>query len=258
MKIINKTQDDYIANLDNISKIINDIPGWFCENDRFLFNLLLSFQNVAKIPGNILEVGVYYGQCFAYMQNFLKDNEKLIGLDINPYFYKIQEKYNLYNNIDFRLENSNKLLDLNINNIRFCHIDASHIFDDVYRDIKTVYKIINSYGGIIVLDDFSGVNYLNSIITAYYKAIFDDKLNLRAFLISDNKIYLLNVTNANIYYNHLKNNIVQYIPKELENKIYIKSCIGNSVHNQPVISCSMCPNGLDTETQIPIYNYHLS
>lgn len=67
------------------NKYINydDIPGWFYYIDEFLFKLLLNHQNKLNIPGNLLEVGVYHGKCFTFMHQFLKNDEKIIGIDVN-------------------------------------------------------------------------------------------------------------------------------------------------------------------------------
>lgn len=239
------------------NKYINydDIPGWFYYIDEFLFKLLLNHQNKLNIPGNLLEVGVYHGKCFTFMHQFLKNDEKIIGIDVENFFLETQQKYDLYNNVDFRIIDSINFPNLNIDNIRFCHIDAAHNFENVYNDIKNTYKSLNYYGGIMVLDDFNTINYLNSIIAAYYKIIFIDKLDLCPFLISDNKIYLSNRRYANLYYNFLNANITKYVSEEFQNKLYIKSCSGNSIFNQPLISCSSNSNGVDIFEQSAIYNY---
>lgn len=236
------------------NSICDDINGWFNENNKFLFSILLNYQNEININGNILELGVYYGKCFVFMYNFLKNTEKLIGIDNLPFFKKTQEIYKLYDNINFYIDNTSNLLNLNISNVRFCHIDASHTYDDVYLDIKNAYTTLIP-GSIMILDDFSTIDYLNGPIAAYYMTIIKDKLELCPFLISNNKIYLSNKYYASLYYNYLKNNMNKYIPDILKDKLFIKSCKSNSIFDQPVISCSDINTGLDQNEQITIYNY---
>lgn len=202
--------------INDISKVNNDniykIDGWFYQPDICIFDFLLSLQNNLNIDGNLLEIGVWKGRSLFKILNYCKNNEILFGLDAFLKKEEIESQYKNFNNtnkIKLICDSSNNIINYKeINNIRFCHIDGGHNGLTVYNDIINANNYTNDKA-IIILDDFSK-EYI-SIMQAYYKAYFTNQINFVPIIYTPAKLYLCHKNSYQLYYEQIKNNIVNFI-----------------------------------------------
>jgi hypothetical protein len=72
---------------------------------------------------------------------------------------------------------------------RFIHIDSSHSFDTTFHELQMSEHMVAS-GGIVVLDDFTNLNY-SQILAATYKYIYTERTELMPFLVTEEKGYFV-------------------------------------------------------------------
>jgi predicted O-methyltransferase YrrM len=149
---------------------LKEIPGWFNLDDCGHFYLILSYQSMIGIRGDLFEIGSYHGRSTALMARFLKEKERIVICDAfehetsEPYRQKPSPEILLSNLI--RMNNGldrekivihnclSSDLSLNANEeFRFVHLDGGHSEAQVYFDLMLSSKHLHSKG-IIVVDDY--------------------------------------------------------------------------------------------------------
>ena len=171
---MNKTHlDEYLTALDSIQ-------GWFYPEDVRLFQALDELQGQDGVSGDLLEIGVYHGKSSILMGYFRREDEHLVVCDLFE-----QAPRNVANRTEARCWYSNLSRELFENNylrfhdhlpvivqcpsthlmkmgklsrtFRFIHIDGSHLYDIVKRDIRTAKALLRD-SGIVLIDDYRTIH----------------------------------------------------------------------------------------------------
>ena len=174
MSQLNKTHfDEYLTALDTIQ-------GWFYPEDVRLFQALNVLQGQDGVSGDLLEIGVYHGKSSILLGYFPREDEHLVVCDLFE-----QSARTVANQAEARCWYSSLSRELFDNNylrfhdrlpvivqcpsthlikvgklsrtFRFIHIDGSHLYDIVKRDIRTAKALLRDRG-IVVLDDYRSVH----------------------------------------------------------------------------------------------------
>ncbi|MDT5366954.1 MAG: hypothetical protein QOC62_1385 [Mycobacterium sp.] len=183
-----------------------EIPGWFAPQDFTVFDAILAHQLEVDIKGELLEIGCYYGRSAIMMGYGLRENETLIACDMFEnvmgqedipieirerwlsdvhvdHFYSNWDRYHT-RRPDVRMCDS-ALLDLDRDVLRFSHIDGSHSYQYVEKDIALVASHTGS-SGVIAMDDYRFVRY-PGVARAAWGAVERDVLH--PFCATEEKLY---------------------------------------------------------------------
>jgi len=171
--------------------LAEDIEGMMSPFSMAVMDSLLAFQERRGITGDVLEMGVYRGKSAAILGRRMATDETLHLYDRTDYF----DRANLERtgaNIQYRLVETKELSRWNLRkqkrSIRFCHIDASHMFVPTVHEIGIAdYLVAND--GIVCLDDYANLNY-SQVLAATFKYLFTKSTNLMIFLVTAEKAYL--------------------------------------------------------------------
>src|SRR5882724_3195368 len=150
---------------------------------------LLAFQAERGIRGDMVELGVFRGKSAAVLASRLSPAETLHLLDIADYFDRPalgRTGAKLSFNIASTLSLSKRRFPKRA--IRFCHIDASHMFEPTLHEMALADYML-SHDGILCLDDYTNLNY-SQILAATFKYLFTKSTDLTMFMVTDEKAYL--------------------------------------------------------------------
>lgn len=218
-------------NLNNISKYEHTfheynltIPGYFSRKDLLLFNCIANIQKSYELIQNAFEIGIYFGRCTIHLSNL--DYTNVIGVDlfdnqienisqsgkcdtkIYTAFLELAAKYGCVEKIKIIQENSLNLVDKKYENVSFYHIDGGHSFSECLSDL-TLCERNKIEQTVICVDDAFNAMWPN--VSAAIAVFMYQNPIWKAFLISDNKLYLCQSSYYNFYYL----NVTQSIPEEL-------------------------------------------
>lgn len=181
-------------------KLADDIEGMMSPFSMAVVDSLLAFQKTRGIGGDILEMGVYHGKSAAILGRRMAATETLHLYDIAEYF----DRKNLARvgvNIRYNIANTQRLFRWNFRkqkkSIRFCHIDASHMFDPTVHEMAIADYVLSN-DGIVCLDDYTNLNY-SQILAATFKYLFTKSTDLTMFLVTAEKAYLCRKSAFPIY-----------------------------------------------------------
>ncbi len=217
---------------------VGAIPGWFSKTDQKMFTACLLNQS---IKGDLLEIGVYLGKSSVFLESFRRDDEKLVVCDlfenevIDPEnreeihrSYKSLSMENFIKN--FMKHHSHLPIIHNGNSLelpslfseamwRFVHVDGSHLYEFVQKDLAFASSHIEKSQGIIVLDDYRAP-HTPGVSAAMWEVLSKGELQIlalsryKAYLMhSDNRIDLKAIY-ANFIEQGLKLEMFKYFNKE--------------------------------------------
>ena len=187
------------------------ISGWFSKHDFLVMRTILGMQNQFEYKGDILEIGAYHGKSSVSLGSCLKSDEKIILCDIYENADEERNKNennNSYVNLnsDFLVSNlmkhgiSNYQLviknSIEINSsdfpqdIRFVHIDGSHLYEYVKHDLDLACEIISQDYGVIALDDFRSQHTIGVQVAIWQEVL--GKKRVKPIIITPCKMYLVN------------------------------------------------------------------
>lgn len=150
------------------------IPGWFSDEDVWLFSVIDQRQAAAGVRGDLLEIGGYLGKSAVALGYMLGEEEALVVVD--PWESEISDSENaveqarLYPDVtfdrfkanyqrfhsqlpDMRRGTSGECLDgLAPARYRFIHVDGSHEWEQVKGDVDQVVRLL-APGGVVAFDD---------------------------------------------------------------------------------------------------------
>ena len=191
-----------------------DIEGWITFEDASMISSLLSWQRENMYLGNVLEIGAYKGKTAALLARNMPPQscamEKLYLVDLFTmdigFSENSQEVEASYGKRDIKsltdsLNKANEsvevvLIDCNseilhekLSNIQFSfiHIDGSHLFHIVLKDLEYAISHLNDAFGIIAVDDFRSI-HTPGVARAVWKVV--EKFDLRILLVGPGKAYL--------------------------------------------------------------------
>jgi Methyltransferase domain len=176
----------------NESKTIAEsVEGMLSPFSMAVMDSVLAFQAERGIKGDIVELGVYRGKSATILARRVSTGERLHLYDIADYFDRAALKKTETPMI-FNIANTANLSRRDFagcrGSIRFCHIDASHMFEPTMHEIALADYMLSA-DGILCLDDYTNLNY-SQILAATFKYLFTRRTDLTMFLVTDEKAYL--------------------------------------------------------------------
>lgn len=184
------------------------IPGWLSFHDAGVIHVILSNQSEDKASGNLLEIGVYAGKSAILIGSHARPNEKFHVCDIfseQTDSRNTDEILRSYKNLSRRTfeENCIEFLGtlpiihqclslelprlLNENEFRFIHIDGSHLYEHVVKDLNFAISVINPRVGVIAVDDFRAQHTVGVALAVWQTILEGDLIPL---VMTPAKIYL--------------------------------------------------------------------
>jgi hypothetical protein len=162
-------------------KSLDEVLGWFPAVDQFLFAWAVG-ANPGGETGDLLEIGAYLGKTAILMGRYLDlaVGERMIvcdlfgevpgnehnGLEMEDYRHygdlptreQFLANYRAFHEKDpeiFQMDSALLAQKLKASSCRFVHIDASHMYSQVRRDLYTAREVLSATG-ILVADDYRG------------------------------------------------------------------------------------------------------
>ncbi|WP_431821046.1 class I SAM-dependent methyltransferase [Burkholderia sp. F1] len=141
------------------------MPARFMDRTELSFHSyvkLLGFLclDVASLSGDVVEIGVWKGKSLAFMQRFLNDTTKFIGIDPFELKGQVQEVSYFHNTlfpscnlIQAYSQNAIAVTASLTKRIKILHIDGGHLRMHVWTDFL-LYERFVVPGGYIVFDDY--------------------------------------------------------------------------------------------------------
>jgi Methyltransferase domain len=171
--------------------IADNVEGMLSPFSMAVMDSLLSFQATRGVKGDIVELGVYRGKSATILSGRLSVGEQLHLYDIADYFDRDALKktgapisFNIANTTDLSRRSFRSFK----GKIRFCHIDASHMFEPTMHEMALADYMLAA-DGILCLDDYTNLNY-SQILAATFKYLFTRRTDLTMFMVTDEKAYL--------------------------------------------------------------------
>ena len=200
--------------IENFYKQTRKIEGWFSPTDAVVFEALLINQKTLNVLGDMLEIGVYQGKSTVFMGMFKNANESFEVCDLFDSKTDLENQEEIsrsYRNLNRKLfeenclghlgylprihqMNSNTLLSsLTQKSFRFIHIDGSHIYENVLRDLELSENLLISDVGYLVIDDYRSEHTLG-VALATAKVLANGRW--RVALTTPQKMYLIKSVNS--------------------------------------------------------------
>jgi len=193
----------------NSKSIADGIEGMLSPFSMAAMDSVLAFQAETGIGGDIVELGVLRGKSAAILAGRLSGSERLHLYDIADYFDKsalaatgANISYNVASTLDLR----NRHFRDRRRAIRFCHIDASHMFEPTMHELALADYML-AEDGVLCLDDYTNLNY-SQILAATFKYLFTKSTDLTMFMVTDEKAYLCRRSNFALYAGFVLNSIL--------------------------------------------------
>ncbi|HEY8478546.1 MAG TPA: class I SAM-dependent methyltransferase [Spirillospora sp.] len=186
---------------------LDDVKGWFPKIDQILFTWFLQRQDRLGEPGDLVELGTYLGKSAILIGDHLREGETFTVCDLfdseasdDPNRAEMERSYSTLTRAAFE-ENyrafheepprivqgpTSLILDhVEPESCRFVHVDASHLYEHVHRDIQAAHVMLRS-GGLIVCDDYRS-EHTPGVSAAVWEAVATD--GLRPICVTPQKLY---------------------------------------------------------------------
>jgi hypothetical protein len=172
------------------------IPGFSCPESFGIWDFLLDFQHEFGIRGDLMEIGVYYGQSAALMAMHALQDEEVFLVDCTDFVDHAKstvgtikgEKVSV-----LKVKSSDpriwKLANSQPRSLRWIHLDGDHKSETVQNDLLLANALLNDEG-IICVDDFFNSRY-PSLTYAVCLFLEQHRNELQMFLGGFNKLYLV-------------------------------------------------------------------
>lgn len=189
-----------------VDRQIAEIPGWFWAPDTDLFRLLLAESRLRLGAGDLAEIGVYMGRSAVLLGSYKAKGETFTVIDLfgvsapdqgnqreNNEEYssltraKFETNYRSIHNdlpVVVRDASSAILAHATANNHRFVHVDGSHLYEHVVKDIQSA-KTLLMTDGVVVLDDYRSA-HTPGVAAAAWQAVSE---GMRPFCLTPLKMY---------------------------------------------------------------------
>lgn len=186
----------------------DSIPGWLYPEDILIFQEINDVQGQDDVRGDLLEIGVYQGKSAILMGYFTRFDERLVVCDLFESPAKTSENRSenqlWYANLTRGLFEANYLrfhpeLPSLVacpsthlirkarlkRNFRLVHIDGSHLYSIVQKDLHIARRLLIR-NGIVVIDDYRSVHTPGVAAAAWQEVISGD---LIPFCLTPMKMY---------------------------------------------------------------------
>ncbi|WP_406196116.1 class I SAM-dependent methyltransferase [Kitasatospora sp. NBC_01560] len=189
--------------------VLDDVPGWFWDHDRHLFEWFLARQEKAAVTGDLLEMGAYLGRSAIVIGSHLQPAETFTVCDLfdsdAPDDENAAEMSQSYRKSLTRSAFESNYLSFHMSlpeivqaptsslaggripagAFRFIHIDASHLYEHVVGDLQVARVALQSQG-VVVLDDYRSA-HTPGVAAATWEAVFNH--GLRPIVLTECKFY---------------------------------------------------------------------
>lgn len=185
------------------------IRGWFSSHDALVFHWFLSNPKENCTASGMLEIGTFEGKSAAFISNYLQPHERFVVCDI--FSLKSDELNDLENTrsypnfgLDIFRKNMKKFAKITPEiivsdsarlkksdlgeNYRFIHLDGSHLYDHISKDLDLAIQIINPNYGLIAIDDFRAA-HTPGVSAAIWMEIANKRLAPK--VITETKMYCM-------------------------------------------------------------------
>jgi SAM-dependent methyltransferase len=172
-----------------------EIPGWFRWVDQQLFRAILADQ-ADGAPGDVVELGTYLGKSAVLIGEYVRPAERfvavdlfgrtdLLGDDTDANRREVDKSYKTLTRTKFEqnylarhdtlpdiVEGPSSWVDQHVapGSVRFCHIDASHLYAHVRVDAVNAARMLRP-GGVVVFDDWRS-EHTPGVTAAVWEAVF--------------------------------------------------------------------------------------
>ena len=172
-----------------------EIPGWFRWVDQQLFRSILADQ-ADGAPGDVVELGTYLGKSAVLIGEYVRPEERfvavdlfgrtdLLGDDTDANRREVDKSYTTLTRTKFEqnylarhdalpdiVEGPSSWVDQHVaaGSVRFCHIDASHLYAHVRVDAQNAARMLR-HGGVVVFDDWRS-EHTPGVTAAVWEAVF--------------------------------------------------------------------------------------
>lgn len=188
------------------------VDGWLEDIDCFIFHALLSYQTGESLQGDLLEVGVYQGKSAILLGMHLQGSEKMHACDIFDNQTDPANKNEIVNSYshfsrEIFLRNYTKVIKsipevyacasselgnlLTQKKFRFIHIDGSHLYEHVIKDLILASTLLEEQFGVIAVDDFRAEHAIG-VSSAMWEMIYFH--GLKPLILSSSKAYLVPIS----------------------------------------------------------------
>lgn len=204
MPVLTRIKQDGVSTVDVVfaksRSIAETIDGMLSPFSMAVMDSLLALQDERGIKGDAVEMGVYHGKSAVILLGRLKDHEMLHLYDIADYLNR-DTLAKSGTNFSFRQVSTMDLARRDFRDfrrvIRFCHIDASHMFDPTFHEMSLADYMLSA-DGILCLDDYTNLNY-SQILAATFKYLFTTNTDLKMFMVTNEKAYLCRKSSFRLY-----------------------------------------------------------
>lgn len=186
---------------------LDDVPGWFFDQDQALISWFLERQNRLAIPGDLLELGAYLGKSAILIGRYRVGDQRLTVCDL--FEDAAQDGDNTNEMRQYRATLTRLAFERNYlafhtalpsivqgptstiaahvapASCRFAHVDASHLYEHVEADIKASRAAMHP-DGLLVCDDFRAP-HTPGVAAAVWGAVTSGQLH--PICLSDSKFY---------------------------------------------------------------------
>lgn len=186
---------------------LDDVPGWFSDQDQALISWLLERQNRLAIQGDLLELGAYLGKSAILIGRYRVGDQRLTVCDLfedTAQDHDNHEEMQQYRSTLTRLAFERNYLAFHTTlpsivqgptstiashvapqSCRFAHVDASHLYEHVEADIQACRALMHTEG-LLVCDDFRAA-HTPGVAAAVWSAVTSGELH--PICLSDSKFY---------------------------------------------------------------------
>lgn len=183
------------------------ITGMLSPFSMAVMDSLLAYQREGGITGDMVEFGVFRGKSAAILAARLTKSETLHLYDVENYPDR-DPLANAPGKVSFNVANTSTLStgDFCCRAVRFCHIDASHMFEPTVHEMALA-DFMLAPDGILSLDDYTNLDYSQNI-AAIFKYLFTKPTDLVMFLVTDEKAYLCRRSKFQDYAGFVLNSLI--------------------------------------------------
>jgi len=189
-----------------------DIRGWFSRTDQRLFSGLLAAQEHTP-AGDLVEIGAFLGKSAVVIGEYLRPEERFVVIDLfgdlsllgespeddanraenaKSYPRLTRDRFEanylaLHDELPVVVQApSDRIMEhVTPGTVRFVHVDASHLYEPVAEDCRSVKKMLRP-GGVAAFDDWRNPK-CPGVAAAIWESVVTD--GLVPVAVSQNKLY---------------------------------------------------------------------
>ena len=175
-----------------------EIPGWFRWVDQQLFRAILADQADGP-PGDVVELGTYLGKSAVLIGEYVRPEERFVAVDLfgrtdllgdtDANRREVDKSYKTLTRSKFEenylsrhpvlpdiVEGPSSWVGEHVapESVRFCHIDASHLYEHVRCDARSARRMLRP-GGVVVFDDWRS-EHTPGVTAAVWESVISDGL----------------------------------------------------------------------------------